>query len=322
MNDIPTVTESITDFPPPIVFVNERCLHRRLKGFPCEKCVSTCPHKALFLHNGHISIDNGSCTACFLCCAACPSEALTPSGLQLKLFDHLLKSDQSEVIFSCSQHTFTHRQQSDIPCLGIFSWELLLAIGLSNISVIYFAISECGTCKNSNVLDSLRHKIQRIKVIEPESISKKFRFYSNPRVFAKDKDGDRRQFLSTLAHGLLSLATSRFKAPINQHSAIVKSTRHIPTKTRLLSEAVNSLKTTFQPPTTAHFFYQLEVKESCTLCPLCTGICPTGAVKVIKTENHKNITFNPSICSGCGLCVSFCKQDALTITAPTYRLKE
>ena len=62
------------------------------------------------------------------------------------------------------------------------------------------------------------------------------------------------------------------------------------------------------------FFYTVQADEQCNLCPVCSGMCPTGALKRVKENGEKHLVFKSSHCSGCGLCRDFCKKQALSVS--------
>jgi ferredoxin len=51
--------------------------------------------------------------------------------------------------------------------------------------------------------------------------------------------------------------------------------------------------------------------EKCFQCGACTGICPTGALHIRRSDMA--VLFNPGICSGCGLCVTVCPVRAMAV---------
>jgi ferredoxin len=61
------------------------------------------------------------------------------------------------------------------------------------------------------------------------------------------------------------------------------------------------------------YLFTSRTTERCDLCPLCTGMCPTGALKRKAYGEIKQLSFTSSKCSGCGICVAFCRKDALEI---------
>lgn len=317
MYGLPILQDIIADSPHQFCFKKDRCLRYRLKGFSCDKCLTSCPHDALLLGSGQITIDSETCTNCLRCHAVCPNDAFVPSWTKVEDFQQLLAREQ-DLVFFCSKQRFFHTQQVDIPCVGMFSIELLLAIGLSRISTIIFDITKCDSCENNAALRSLYNNLKRIESFKPSSIYEKFHLVADKKELPVEGDTDRRLFLSDLASGAISIAKSHFGTTNPRPNTPNKSRRYVPFKTKLLSEVVRDIDKTLQPEISSQLFYQLEVADTCNHCPLCTGICPTGAVKVKKGANGKQITFNQSICSGCGLCVSFCKKDALSLTLPAY----
>jgi ferredoxin len=52
--------------------------------------------------------------------------------------------------------------------------------------------------------------------------------------------------------------------------------------------------------------------EKCFQCGACTGICPTGALYILRPEMA--VVFDPEKCSGCGLCVTICPVRAMEVS--------
>jgi len=53
------------------------------------------------------------------------------------------------------------------------------------------------------------------------------------------------------------------------------------------------------------------VKERCTDCSVCIGLCPTGALYM--SENYE-VKFEPEKCIACGLCIKGCPTKAMIAT--------
>ncbi len=53
------------------------------------------------------------------------------------------------------------------------------------------------------------------------------------------------------------------------------------------------------------------VKERCTDCSVCIGLCPTGALYM--SENYE-VKFEPEKCIACGLCIKGCPTKAMVTT--------
>lgn len=52
--------------------------------------------------------------------------------------------------------------------------------------------------------------------------------------------------------------------------------------------------------------------EKCFQCGACTGICPTGALHIRRSDMA--VLFDPDKCTGCGLCVAICPVRAMAVS--------
>lgn len=67
------------------------------------------------------------------------------------------------------------------------------------------------------------------------------------------------------------------------------------------------------------YYHNITIGSQCDLCEECVAVCPTGALVMDEnpgdSENQQKsrLSFNRSICDGCGLCAEFCPlQDIRT----------
>lgn len=51
----------------------------------------------------------------------------------------------------------------------------------------------------------------------------------------------------------------------------------------------------------------------CTLCGVCVGSCPLGALQVVESVSHTVLSLDPSQCVGCARCVRICPQGTLAL---------
>ncbi len=51
--------------------------------------------------------------------------------------------------------------------------------------------------------------------------------------------------------------------------------------------------------------------DKCLQCGACTGVCPTGALYIVRPEME--VCFDPEKCSGCELCVAACPVRAMEV---------
>ncbi|MFW6284831.1 MAG: 4Fe-4S binding protein, partial [Bacillota bacterium] len=74
-------------------------------------------------------------------------------------------------------------------------------------------------------------------------------------------------------------------------------------------ESVEAVTQTPLKNTTDYVFELPKLKEEqCIECMLCEKVCPYFAI-----EFKDRITFDPDLCTGCGLCVSKCPTDAIVM---------
>jgi ferredoxin len=61
-------------------------------------------------------------------------------------------------------------------------------------------------------------------------------------------------------------------------------------------------------------FPALTDPAACTLCGLCVGSCPLGALQVIESTSETALTLNRSHCVGCNRCWRTCPEGALRLS--------
>lgn len=62
-------------------------------------------------------------------------------------------------------------------------------------------------------------------------------------------------------------------------------------------------------PTDAHWLVERDM-DKCSLCEVCTRLCPTGALQSEMTEDTLQILFRCELCDGCRICLDRCPEDA------------
>ncbi len=209
-----------------------------------------------------------------------------------------------------------HPDDKVIPCLGLLSIELLFTLGMRGPSTIVFNVADCSDCRNKASSDAFRESLKHLEKHASAFLSAEFVVQAEPDHGRPDNTDDRRYFISTLANNLASVSSAQrtHKSDITSKTASI--TRRIPQKTELIKrlfEREENRDNDLLLPLCAH---RIGVSSDCTLCPLCTGICPTGALKIERRKEGKQLMFNSRCCSGCGLCVSFCKQKAISLAYP------
>ncbi len=128
----------------------------------------------------------------------------------------------------------------------------------------------------------------------------------------KKPEVDRRSYLSNVKR-LFNDVSKNSIAVGTRAEPQAKQNRYVPFKTKLIRNLIQRIEPAARPQLVSHFSHDLIVNKNCTLCPLCKGICPTGAITMKRSEQGKELYFTYLDCNGCGLCVEFCKKDALIL---------
>ena len=71
--------------------------------------------------------------------------------------------------------------------------------------------------------------------------------------------------------------------------------------------------------------YEINIRR-CVSCGVCGRVCPKNAVldghgnpcKSIPRKNWKKPSIDTKLCSACGICVTWCRAEALRISPPAF----
>ena len=178
----------------------------------------------------------------------------------------------------------------------------------STAQTIRFNIFGCKKCDNE---EPCRNFQQNLQCVQQRSDNNRFPRLDVLTEAPQEKEtGNRRSFLRSLGAGALQAATvSSTKEPPRRNLA--PTSRCVPHKTQLLKkvreadDTNHSLATAMTP--------KVHINSDCIPCPRCAGICPTGALTLVKQEKGKKLSFSRDQCSGCLLCVQFCQRSALSM---------
>jgi ferredoxin len=91
--------------------------------------------------------------------------------------------------------------------------------------------------------------------------------------------------------------------------------KHHPARLALLRQVLVDSGEEAVCRTRSRLFFTLTVNTECNFCGACAGMCPTGALKNTREGEMKRLQFDWARCSGCGLCLEFCRKKALTLVA-------
>lgn len=310
MVSLTSLLNAVTDQPNKADFLPKRCLRKRLNTNNCKHCLNACSSGALSLQGREIELNKTSCTGCMSCVAACPQDALTCLFDTDALLIHLARN--SKVKISCGRKRRFDSNATIVPCLGIFSKQLLAAIGLSNFGSVIFDLSGCSECQNRQASEIFKENYNEVV----EALSDILRSNLNIVCNSEEPDDlavDRRSYLTNVKRGIFKTSKNYLAIEGKSIEPEATSLRRVPYKTQLVQNIVSDMETDSRERILSLFGNTLSINDDCNCCPLCKGICPTGAIRIVPTELGKKFEFQTLKCSGCGLCVEFCKKNSLTL---------
>jgi len=298
------------------VLLAERCLRRRLNTNQCTRCLDICPSGALSLHGREITLNENECSSCMACIPACPQDALVSNYD----FDELLTTFEQgrDLIVSC-----VHQRQHDpnevvVPCIGIFSRQLLASIIVKDSGSVRFNVAGCSGCNNEKAFS--------IFLKDFKLVAKTLSNILNVGLVLDYQSGHsqgavegRRSYLLNIKENIIGITKKHLSSEGKVQKNKNNKSRRVPYKTRLVKNLLSDLDGELRERILSLFGFTLSVNDECTCCPLCKGICPIGAIWFERSEQGKKICFEMLDCSGCGLCVEFCKRGALKLEK--YSLK-
>ncbi len=297
-----------------IEFDIKRCLRSRFNKNNCLNCLQICRSGALELHGRQIVFDAEKCTNCMQC-TACPNDAFVDSIDILSLLQALAIKKEA-VLLSCEQG-IDNDNRIVVPCIGFLSEPLLAAINSVVREKCFLDISRCVECANNHCLTALHRNMENFahKIKHSGEIRLKCHF-DKQFGLADDGENGRRSFLRLIRKTITDMG----KEAVTFQFADSERTEdpHSKKQGRNLSALQYAFSTAsdermFEKEALREYFFSVNTNGYCDCCPSCTGMCPTGALKRKKENDKKQLTFISANCSGCGLCVDFCRKDALIL---------
>lgn len=266
----------------------ERCLLERYAVGGCGDCLEACPSGAVALKNAHITIDSTLCTGCGICTQACPSLALTfPPRPQ----QEALKRGGGAI--RCSQ---APGQGEEVQCLAKLT-PAVLALAALREGQVNLSRGECVSCPvgGAGALNKIQDLLGKAQALAP---GREFILSQEP---PPERALPRREFfrgawsagMRTAALALPELSPEWSQPEPNFPAELVlraRALRHAAPEAQIASVVVD---------------------KGCTLCPVCTNVCPTGAIKQEPAGEDLVLRLDPLACTGCNACVRSCPPQVM-----------
>lgn len=279
-------------------FSGARCLLERNAVGGCDQCQRACPNGAVSLESYTVSLDEVSCTGCGLCTQVCPGIALE---FPLGPIQESLHRGKGQI--RCSKVLGTG---DEVLCLGRLT-PGVLAESASRLGPLTLAHGDCASCKIGGA--TVPEKVQAV-------VEEGKRYFPGleatlTREYVQGAGVGRREFFGAMFGGAKRSAAELVpKVPmLMEQVEDARDERPIELKLRHL--AAGRAEEVRWP--------KIAVAEGCTLCPVCTNVCPTKAVERIR-ENVEGLSdeyvimLNVSACTGCGACVESCPPQVITLS--------
>lgn len=291
----------------------DRCLRRRLSTCTCSLCLDSCPAGALSFHQGQVRLDRGKCTDCLSCVAVCPNEALATNWTLEEMLRSVRKLSAKQPVVACSRQSRRSADEITVPCLAIFGWEDMVALGRSGCPSIAFDISACRNCENFQAAERFLNIFRRVTERAAPILTTELALIDNKGTAPVREAPDRRAFLAEFRARISFI--SQLSPSMAQPPHAQKAGRCLPQRVRIIERIITDAQEEERENLHALCTHKLIVDPvACTRCPLCTGMCPTGALRIAGTGTEKQLLFSGTRCSGCGLCLSFCRRNALSLS--------
>jgi ferredoxin len=300
------------DSRPAVLFKPRRCLRARFSGSNCHACIEECQSGALTLNGKAISFDDEKCTGCLRCKAICPNDALT-DDIDIKLLLETI-GDKEKVVLSCLKNRQCEGKIR-IPCIGFLSEPLLVAINVLTNKNVIIDVERCGGCVNGHCLDAIQDRLSNILSRATNHTSLKIKLAINDDdIPAIDRKTARRFFLKDAGKAIVNISASMAGTACVSQSRIESQFEKFPIRNSAGLQIAFAHATDESDKMLLRLsYYKLAASKECNSCPMCSGMCPTGALKRKKVKDSNQLVFTSARCSGCGLCVDFCKKKALTL---------
>lgn len=295
---------------PSIILEENSCLRRRLRTCSCRRCVDACPSQALTDDSGKVSFNPHKCTSCGVCVASCPGDAFSFDGFTL---NQLLEeqANKESLVISCCRSRCVAENELRLPCVGAMTPESLLFLGLSLNGEVQFNLAECRECENRPAADFFVQLFQHVQRQAGYLFRARLMLVCSGDELPDDAAGDRRTFLFSLGTSVAEAVKGQFAVEPAQHRKAVKGKRQT-ARTQLI-RTILTREPEIQGELIKLCTPEAQVSRSCTHCPRCKAICPTGALKIEKDGTGKLLSYDRTLCTACGLCVTFCKEKAICI---------
>lgn len=309
------VIDSISNKASSIFIDWSRCLRMRFNKSNCIKCLELCKSRAIIMAEG-IDIRRENCSECMLCVSECPSGCFGIKNADFYFLIARLKKVGSSAlvpVLGCKERPDLKAHVRTF-CFGFLSEEHILALFVYLNEGLQINLAGCSDCRNGFIVDILKKRIETIAEKASIDIADKITLVEKlSDLRYQDISYDRREFFRVLRNRTFLQAAELLENNSPDYITSGYSEKRLPFRRELLNKVFKSFSDENRNSLLASYYYSAYFNENCNNCFACVGMCPTGALKISTRESDPKLTFNSSLCSGCGLCEGFCMNNAILI---------
>ncbi len=257
----------------------------------CKACVAACPEQAYTWIDGRIEYDKAACVSCGRCVTACPTGAIenpTVSTAAIRAAISAMVSAASGpigVAFTCDGRTRrafpANWYPLDVPCASMVpgTWPVVaLMLGAAASSIVPCRDSGCPLGHDDVVGANIA--------------------FAEALLTAADLDA---QLVSTDLAQPIEPRLGKTRPPedafgaLGAHDTIRRLSHLVRRDLRVADAAAPTGVVTVDP-------------ETCTMCTMCSSVCPTQALSHDGDSDDLLLSFDAGRCTACMQCVATCPE--------------
>lgn len=275
----------------------------------CTTCVRSCRLNAITIDN-HVTIHKDICSECMMCVSECPTGVFQIRTMDFYSIIAELRKIQAPVLGCYIRPGLAAHEKT--ACLGLLSEEHLIGLLSFVQEFLQINLTGCKDCSNGFIIDVLRERLRSIARKTSMNVFEKLRIVENKAdLNYADITWERRGFFKAMKNLTVREARVLFEDFHRGECGLSYSDKALPHRRELLNCSLSDLSEGKRKRVLEHYYFDVIVDETCNDCFACVGMCPTGALKSAEEEPDTMLFFNSSLCTGCGLCESFCMKDAI-----------
>ncbi|KDE38814.1 Iron-sulfur cluster-binding protein [Nitrincola lacisaponensis] len=269
----------------------ERCISSAPNHLQCERCVDSCPAQALFFveENQHSAkgqrlVVSDACHGCGACLPSCPTEALLSLELQ--------RLEDKPLAVACHRVETGRLTTESLHCLRAIGVDQLLSwmAQTPDVSITLCVAQDCTDCQAAPAQPSKPdvwwEQMQALGVLQEVTPCRAYQA-------AEGAIMSRRRFMGVRGP----------QSPVYAGDDTGVRARRLQRYTAALP--ATPLAAGGMP------FPSIQLDQSCCdTSGVCSKICPTDALAL---TDEGVLNFSPLECIGCGFCISYCPEQALSL---------